>query len=86
MKKRIAVLASGLMLAGLLFAVAAQAITVSKLFGDVKVYSCPRIDCQVVMVLKGGEKVETVKNESGWALIRYEGQEGWVPRDYLGTF
>jgi len=65
---------------------AAAATTVSKLFGDVTLYSCPRIDCQVVATLKGGEKVEVVKTEKGWALIRFGQTEGWVPRDYLGTF
>lgn len=86
MKKRVLTFAACVFLLCSLWAVAAGAITVSKLFGDVSVYSCPRVDCQVVMVLKGGEKVDTVKTENGWALIRYEGQEGWVPRDYLGTF
>jgi uncharacterized protein YraI len=64
----------------------AAASTVSKLFGDVTMYACPRVDCQPVATLKGGEKVEVIKTEGGWALIRFGQVEGWVVRDYLGTF
>lgn len=85
MKKILLSAAMCLILVSTLWTLAA-ATPVSKLFGDVTVYSCPRIDCQAVATLKGGEKVEVVKTEQGWALIRYEGIEGWVPRDYLGTF
>lgn len=64
----------------------AAAGTVSKLFGDVTMYACPRLDCRPVATLKGGEKVEVLKTEGGWALIRFGQVEGWVVRDYLGTF
>ena len=85
-KRFMAALAATLALTFLPLTAIAGKTVVSKLFGDVTLYDCPRVDCKVTAVLKGGETVETVKVEEGWALIRFGQVTGWVPRDYLGKF
>jgi len=50
---------------------------------NVDVFSCPRIDCDKVFTVRGGEKLEILETDGGWAKISTPDGIGWLQRDYI---
>lgn len=50
---------------------------------NVDVFNCPRIDCDKVFTVRGGEKLEILETNGGWARISTPAGTGWLQRDYI---
>jgi len=53
---------------------------------EITVRTGPSLDNKIVQMVKSGTKLEKIKDEGEWALVRTDtGKEGWVLKRYLST-
>lgn len=59
-------------------------ITIANVNTGLKVRREPNTDCETLGVLPKGDQVEVVSvDEDGWALVDYEGEDGYISTDYV---
>lgn len=57
--------------------------TILRTTDDVRLRREPNTDCEVITVIDSGTMLEMLGEETGWAFVDYQGQTGYVSKDYL---